>query len=486
MEAINDDVLVYIFSFLEPPNILAMRQTCRRMFAVSHLRIVWTNACNTHILQKGYPFPEIPLEKLSVPKLEKRTCHAYLLARKWLSEERGFRAKKFIDATSSTSVSDVRFVPGREDLLLTISKSIWSVITLWDVSAEPRKRCEWSPRGAIFNGFSLNSNPSSEATMAISILKDGVQSVKILSIRQRKNGELMLENIFSVNTHFRPINLEGDLLALSDEVSQIAIWNWRKGTYATLQHHVEEDAMFKGGRCIQVLFAPKCILVIRARSIYLFSEPAMVYPEDSESLIEHPIAQHSFGWVDGISVVLTAPTDKSITSPSFTLLVRTESDDPWSAEEHTLDLYTLRPNLSFIPSDSHHVSFPLEGSSSIPYLFPPTLATHVQSRRGSLRCPTVMLGRSGTSVWIEPHDRNVDGLVWDDYYAAPILSSDHAHEKLVAAVFPGPLNPYVRKEVVAREILDNDLNNWTSLDYDEELGRIALGSSFGKVMILWL
>src|ERR1700721_430984 len=32
--------------------------------------------------------------------------------------------------------------------------------------------------------------------------------------------------------------------------------------------------------------------------------------------------------------------------------------------------------------------------------------------------------------------------------------------------------------------LINSFNNWISLDYDEELGRIALGSSYGRVTIL--
>lgn len=48
--------------------------------------------------------------------------------------------------------------------------------------------------------------------------------------------DVSLNTLFSVSTSFRPITLQGDLLALSDDVSQTAIWNWRKGTYATLRH----------------------------------------------------------------------------------------------------------------------------------------------------------------------------------------------------------------------------------------------------------
>ncbi len=57
-------------------------------------------------------------------------------------------------------------------------------------------------------------------------------------------------------------------------------------------------------------------------------------------------------------------------------------------------------------------------------------------------------------------------------------------ETLIAAVFPGPLNPIA--EVHVCEVCMNNLNNWTALDDVEDLGRIALGSAFGKVTIVQL
>jgi hypothetical protein len=111
---------------------------------------------------------------MSIPELEWNTCHAFFLASRWLSGCSIPRRTIFIDATSNTSVSEIRFVPGHAgQWILTVSKGIWDVITIWDVSAEPEKCCEWSPRGAIFHGFALNSDPSSEATLAVSVLKDG-------------------------------------------------------------------------------------------------------------------------------------------------------------------------------------------------------------------------------------------------------------------------------------------------------------------------
>jgi hypothetical protein len=115
---------------------------------------------------------------MSIPELEWNTCHAFFLASRWLSGC-SIRRTSFIDATSNTSVSEIRFVPGhRGEWILTVSKGIWDVITIWDVSAKPQKCCEWSPRGAIFNGFVLNSDGSSEATLAVSVMKDGLVVVQ--------------------------------------------------------------------------------------------------------------------------------------------------------------------------------------------------------------------------------------------------------------------------------------------------------------------
>jgi hypothetical protein len=135
---------------------------------------VWTNTCIVNILQKGYPFPTVPLDSMSISELERNTCHAFSLASRWLSGCSIPRRTLFVDATSNTSVSDIRFVPGHAgQWILTVSKGVWGVITIWDISTEPQKCCEWSPRGAIFNGFTLNSDPSSAATLAVSVLKDG-------------------------------------------------------------------------------------------------------------------------------------------------------------------------------------------------------------------------------------------------------------------------------------------------------------------------
>jgi hypothetical protein len=237
-------------------------------------------------------------------------------------------------------------------------------------------------------------------------------------------------------------------------------------------------------RCIQIIFAYQSILVVRARSIHLFPKPILGSSESSAPLY-WPIARHSFGWIDGVSVTMNSNRSSVCgrDSPPFeslSILIRAESDDPWATDAHSLDLYKLEPNPLFVSS-------PQPGDiDTAPYVFPPSLASQVPSIRGPLRCSDVILGSHGTAVWINPADRAATGLITTDIrHGVPPPISHATHESLVAAVFPGPLNP-AGSRVEARTVWTNSLNNWTSMDYDEQWGRIALGSSHGGIMILEL
>lgn len=276
--------------------------------------------------------------------------------------------------------------------------------------------------------------------------------------------------------------LQGDLLAIANDISETVIWNWTSGTSATLQHPQDETDEWQVSvshkilnfialivvpqhdNCIQVVFAYDSILVARARSIHLFPNPELkTVPQ-----IYEPVARHSFGWVDSIFVTAN-PLSGS--NQSLSILVRGENDDPWSASVHSLDFYILERD----------VNYPSQPS---PYIFPPTLSTQVTSTRGSLRCRDVILGPCGTAVWIQPQDRAVVGLIsTDEDYPAQLIHTRSGHESIVAAAFPGPLRS---DETTSRSrtLFTNRLNNWTSMDYDETLGKIALGSSFGRVMVL--
>lgn len=204
------------------------------------------------------------------------------------------------------------------------------------------------------------------------------------------------------------------------------------------------------------------------------------------------MAAHSFGWVDGVAVTtIIDPNSHPDTTgpPALSILIRPEPDDPWAADDaHDLDLYVLHPE----------PAFPL--STTRPYIFPPVHTARVPSTRGSLQCSDLRLGSYGTAVWIEPHDRSSAGLLHDAHAPVP-----RQNERLVCAAFPGPLFGFGFRarlaqvddweqqhdvvepvSVMGRTLRANELNNWKALDYDEVRGRIAVGSTRGRITVLSL
>lgn len=102
---------------------------------------------------------------LDVIDLEHHTRHAYRLASRWLADSP--LTPKSETTFIGSLVTEIKLIPGREDRwLLTVSKGIWSVLTIWDV-AHGLKWSEWSPKGTLFTGVKLNADPESEASVAL-------------------------------------------------------------------------------------------------------------------------------------------------------------------------------------------------------------------------------------------------------------------------------------------------------------------------------
>ncbi|KAJ4497900.1 hypothetical protein C8R41DRAFT_171568 [Lentinula lateritia] len=581
-----EDILIYLFTFLNLPDILYIRQTCRRLNDTGNLKIVWLHIWETHILHKWYPFPTISSESteknsqkkckkykgrmsvqnMSRAELEQRTRHAYRLGKRWLDEYPGrtnshdSTVKNFSPllphrdirwvVSPSIAITDIRFVrsvrcpsskldAGLADesiLVLSVSKGIWSVITIWDVpiflhgnddhEPRPRKCAEWSLKGGLFTGLCLSRYHASEADLAVSVVCEGRHKIDLFNISDV--GELLpICAVPSVpmrastlgeeaNRHsqamqpMKPMTLSGSLLAMSDDTASTVIYNWKTGAFAILEHEEDEIGVWKHDHIIQVVFAYRSVLVVRARSLHLFPEPELYLASPSSVAnsnflttpgmpnVYSPIANHSFGWVDGVSVVSMYP-DCSVGSHPGTLkiLVRLQSDNPWMSNEHSLDLYELSLNPNFVstpaPEHAHEQMYPTE----CPYQFPPICTSRVTSSRGALRCTDLILGRCGTAMWVKPGDRATHGLLvsdmYDDYtYVARLGGRESgivtmgggATESLVAGIFPGPLNP--DENVRTRKIYTNVSKDWTALDYDEAIGRVVLGDATGSVRILEL
>ncbi|KAF8213929.1 hypothetical protein K438DRAFT_1802538 [Mycena galopus ATCC 62051] len=462
------------------------------MHKISELRIVWANAYHK-ILHLRYPFPaEVAVDALSVPDLERHVRHSSLLASRWLSDTPPCcDVYCEFDATNGTPVSALRFVPGHEGAwIIAVSKSIWSIIALWELSASgapPLKRFEWSRRDCLLQNFVLNGDKTTDVTLAVSVIRSRGTYVDILSIHE----ELGFRSLGRIDSALTPVYFYGDVLVLCDPIDMSVVMNWKTGASAILRRpqDASQTAMTLNDRCIQVMFCRAGILIVRERSLTLFPNPSLTI---DPPVVHAPLAVHSFGWVDGVAVatILGSNTvDPNLRPPPpLSILIRPEPDDPWAADDdHELDLYVLHPE----------PAFPL--STTRPYTFPPAHTARVPSTRGSLQCNALRLGAHGTAVWVEPQDRSATGLL-DDPYGAPV--AHRRNERLVCAVFPGPLFRGGAAEspdldsgadaapkpilVRGRALRANELNNWKALDYDEVRGRVVIGSTRGRITVLSL
>ncbi|KAK0237338.1 hypothetical protein EDD85DRAFT_728926, partial [Armillaria nabsnona] len=92
----------------------------------------------------------------------------------------------------------------------------------------------------------------------------------------------ILDEILSIKTDLRAVTLSGDVIVLDDDVSQTMIYNWNTNERA----YLDDVGDTQHDHCLQVVFTPSTILVVRACSITLYDSTFT------------PIATHSFGWVD--------------------------------------------------------------------------------------------------------------------------------------------------------------------------------------------
>lgn len=188
----------------------------------------------------------------------------------------------------------------------------------------------------------------------------------------------------------------------------------------------------------------------------------------------------------------------------YSIALRAESDDPWSPDVHSLDVYTLNPSTDYDVKSSppfHHPNDPsqdsmdnIDGFTKSPYSFPPIHQTSYASIRGFLRCPDIYLGTFGTAIWIQARPARNVSLTDFDVHSSETQGSQLAlhrpKESLVGALFrrDGPRSHRQGSTSEPRVLCvqESDSGSWSSLDYDEVRGRIAMGSGDGKVTLLEL
>ncbi|KIK95272.1 hypothetical protein PAXRUDRAFT_827185 [Paxillus rubicundulus Ve08.2h10] len=479
LDALNDDILIYIFAALSIPDILTLRQVSRRLSLLSRQYSVWHNACKSEILHDDIPFPRTPLTSLTAKDLERQTLRAYKLGANWRSPNTKLYHVTEV-ATKSETIEEIKFLTHREqNWIVTISRGIWSDLYLRDCDTL-QVVAKWSPGKALFNGMVLNTNHDSDAAIAIAVQRNGVMSVEILSLSHHdQTSGVEIQSVAILDTCHKPIALRGDLVALCDHDSETLILDWKTREQCLLK----SPETWKD-KALHVIFAQGSIFVVRARSTCVFTEPMMV-SQGNDLPITLPYAFASFGWVDGVALALRPSTEFHTTSPfqaSLSMLVRTKGDDPWRLEDQFKFLTYNATQNSRSHSTSHHDTPAIDNDTGT---FPFTAISSLCSpHQGSLRCSDMVLGSYGTAVWVQPADWAMAGLLSENGYLHYIPAAP-SKETLVVAIFPGPLNRG-SSEACIKVSFENSGFAWSCLDYDEERGLIALGSNFGGVTMFRL
>ncbi|KIP12200.1 hypothetical protein PHLGIDRAFT_62530, partial [Phlebiopsis gigantea 11061_1 CR5-6] len=411
---LDDDTLIHVFGFLEVKDILRMRgvgltacpKTSNRIATISRTRVVWTRALISHVLNEGLPFPPVCVDTTPMPALEELVIRALQLTEFWTHPSRTTSPQLLAEfsASSGTGVSEVRFIPAHPSWVVTVTRGIWPLITCWDFTAPVRAAtvAMWTRQGALITDIAVNSDPDGEACLAVSLSYARHHCIEILAIRPlEQDSKPIFVSLASVETTFRAMSLQGDILAASDDMNETHIINWKTNESAILcgsdepsEHNFQASSVAHHNRCLQVLFSQKCVFVVRARSFEAFPVPPLL-PHKNVSEPYHSLACHRFGWLDGVAVTEQKQLSNTADSSSpISILLRAESDDPWSSDVHTLDLYELAAQ----PGHTDAARAPEDRAADAPYRFPPRHA----AASSTTRCTTPSSTRRSSSPSTRP------------------------------------------------------------------------------------
>ena len=271
------------------------------------------------------------------------------------------------------------------------------------------------------------------------------------------------------------------------------------------------------------------MLIARAKFVEAFDLPkdilgtATTLPPSSAELtvegaqepnIRHPVDSFSFGWVDGISI------SRDTTKPnSFFVLFPQPNDDPWSTHAPTLTFYRLEANST---ADGENVIPPPDTQDPPAHIFSETFLASVPlspstspTSTSSSTSTKLVIGRHRTALWLSPRQREWDttGLVqmdlnrpgdWPFQARGMRTWGNFLGDDLVWASFgPKQTKPKTQEArpdedrvditeedsitpIFTNRILNSHGEDWTSIGYDEETGRVALGRRDGYVTFLRL
>ena len=175
---------------------------------------------------------------------------------------------------------------------------------------------------------------------------------------------------------------------------------------------------------------------------------------------------------------------RTSTPPAIDLLIRFDTWYPWPV--NILHHFVLPPNPSFSPA-AFALDLTSDAPQGLPYLTPaagaPLMAHAISSPLRLFTPSDMVLAPSGTALWL---DASTDS-------ATPSQAGDHG-QRIAGRVLPAPAPPREGEGEGARwwgegggpmvfHMQEED-DGWNRLALDEEEGRVAVGTVYGRVHLI--
>jgi hypothetical protein len=77
--------------------------------------------------------------------------------------------------------------------------------------------------------------------------------VEIMTVDIEVDGTYYFRTLNSLESNLKPVTLQGDLLAISDDVARTVMWDWRMDTSAILEHEPDHSAIWVASRFLIAL-----------------------------------------------------------------------------------------------------------------------------------------------------------------------------------------------------------------------------------------
>ncbi|KAF8141422.1 hypothetical protein EV363DRAFT_1465835 [Boletus edulis] len=508
MDSVPLDVLCPILVLLPVRALLALRRTCKSLYAVTHMRTLWVLLFRTHVLDHHLPYPDVgPLADLSAHDLESLTRRALALRRTWSSSHPVPRRNITFNAPTEPTarVIFLQFLPGRSNRWL-ISVCMTArprsyLLQCWDVAPEqPTCVAELRHADGPYGGVILNSDPTSSAVLTLQSAQTETFSIHFGA----EDPECAFETQATIDGIREPHLLCGSTLVTRRmDDGALSLWDLTDLRQEKLQL-LNPSLVQPDDRVQAIHIAHDYALVVRIQSIEIYStlpRPSLLAPRGIP--IAYPLTQFKFQWRTDTVVLCAQHAPASSLPPPILLLVRFGSIYPWPV--NVIHHYCLLPNPTYPTGGRGRTPTPPSSPCAHPPLSPthPPVTTEYNLPYDPRPCPThtigspirlfgqaaTALGRYGTALWLDNHT---------EAWLEPSERGQRLAGRIVRAGGPNGFDRGVGvgtgtgTEPTATSsdpgapmlfgVRDDDA--WTRIAMEEEAGRIALGHVDGAITLL--